>query len=377
MNILNNKERQSHLCLFLVFLYSVLINQYFGNMGLHALDSTIGLANSHRINSGQIPFEDFWVTSGFLTDIFQSLIFWIFAESWQYYVLHASLFNSLFACSIFIFLKYLNFNNSSSLIYGLSSGTLMYPLSGVLIVDFHSLIISVIGLLLFAYAVLEKKIKIILIIPLIFLTAFLCKQIPAGYFILSVFFISLIYSYKYRAYWLLTNLFLGSFISIIFYSFLIYLLKIDFNNFYIQYIDFALSIFDNSKNDSFFLQLKEITKIKYFLIVLFLYVINLVIGGVGKNNKNFLIFLIILSSSLVIFFVEIFTNNQNVMLGILPLLIALIATQFNEVNYKNYKIFHYLFFFIILIFSVRLLSVNINYLSLFIIIGIFFYIKKK
>ena len=174
----------------------------------------------------------------------------------------------------------------------------------------------------------------------------------------------------------MTNLFLGSFISIIFYSFLIYLLKIDFNNFYIQYIDFALSIFDNSKNDSFFLQLKEITKIKYFLIVLFLYVINLVIGGVGKNNKNFLIFLIILSSSLVIFFVEIFTNNQNVMLGILPLLIALIATQFNEVNYKNYKIFHYLFFFIILIFSVRLLSVNINYLSLFIIIGIFFYIKK-
>ena len=56
----------------IVFFYSIIINQYYGNLGLHSLDSTIGLSNGYRLTTGQTPFVDYWVSSGFLTDVIQS-----------------------------------------------------------------------------------------------------------------------------------------------------------------------------------------------------------------------------------------------------------------------------------------------------------------
>ena len=102
MNI-QNKKNIKYFYLLIVSLYSILINQYYGNLGFHILDSTIGLANGHRLNFNQIPFNDYWATSGFLTDIFQSIFFSILGNSWQVYVFHASVFNFLFVCSIFFF----------------------------------------------------------------------------------------------------------------------------------------------------------------------------------------------------------------------------------------------------------------------------------
>ena len=37
-----------YLYFFLVSSYAIIINQYFGNIGLHSLDSTIGLNNGYR-----------------------------------------------------------------------------------------------------------------------------------------------------------------------------------------------------------------------------------------------------------------------------------------------------------------------------------------
>ena len=140
----------------IVFVYSIILNQYYGNLGLHTLDSTIGLSNGFRLTLGQVPFNDFWVTSGLLTDVIQSFFFKIFGNNWQSYVLHASIFNALLSVSVFLFLKYLNLSNFQSLIYSLSTATITYPLAGVLLVDFHSLIISSIGLILFFYAIKES-----------------------------------------------------------------------------------------------------------------------------------------------------------------------------------------------------------------------------
>ena len=74
MIIKNNKLIYFFYFTFL-FLYSILINQYFGNMGLHVLDSTIGLSNGHRLSQDQIPFKDYWVSSGLLTDVLQLSFF--------------------------------------------------------------------------------------------------------------------------------------------------------------------------------------------------------------------------------------------------------------------------------------------------------------
>ena len=75
-------------------------------MGLHVLDSTIGLSNGHRLTQDQIPFKDIWVTSGLLTDVIQAQCFKLRGFNWQVYVRHASIFNCLYACSIFYFIKY-------------------------------------------------------------------------------------------------------------------------------------------------------------------------------------------------------------------------------------------------------------------------------
>ena len=155
------------------------------------------------------------------------------------------------------------------MIYCLSSATLMYPLSGVLLVDFHSLIICTLGLLLFIYSTLENNKKIIFLVPTIFVIGFLCKQIPAAYFILTIIVISLIYTHKYKTFWLIYYLSLGTIFALMSFALLLFFYKINLDNFIIQYIYFALSIFSNSQNESLLIQLKEAAKIKYLLMFFF------------------------------------------------------------------------------------------------------------
>ena len=50
-----------------------------------------------------------------------------------------------------------------------------------------------------------------------------------------------------------------------------------------------------------------------------------------KDNDSSMIVSIIIISSAAVFLTEIFTNNQNVTLGIMPLLIALISTLFIKI----------------------------------------------
>ena len=253
----------------------------------------------------------------------------------------------------------------------------MYPLSGVLLVDFHSLIICTLGLLLFIYSTLENNKKIIFLVPTIFVIGFLCKQIPAAYFILTIIVISLIYTHKYKTFWLIYYLSLGTIFALMSFALLLYFYKINLDNFIIQYIYFALSIFSNSQNESLLIQLKEAAKIKYLLMFLFVFYIRLIIEKFPKNKKDFLICISIVSFTLVIFLVEIFTNNQNVMLGIFPLLIALTSTQFIKLKSKSFNLLKYFFYLIIIIFSIRLIMINLNYSFLFLIAGTYFYIKKK
>ena len=188
---------------------------------------TIGLSNGFRLTLGQVPFNDFWVTSGLLTDVIQSF-FLKFLVIIGNLVLHASIFNALLSVSVFLFLKYLNLSNFQSLIYSLSTATITYPLSGVLLVDFHSLIISSIGLILFFYAIKEGNKFILFILPFVFLLAFLCKQIPAGYFIVLIGIFSIIYSYKLKITWPLTYLVSGSLFAILIFLFFLNYFEITF-----------------------------------------------------------------------------------------------------------------------------------------------------
>ena len=373
--ILKNNNLANFFCLSLIFVYSILINQYFGNMGLHELDSTIGLGNGHRLTQNQTPFTDYWVTSGLLTDVIQAQFFKILGLNWQAYVFHASIFNCVFSCSIFFFLRYLKFSNIKNFIYSIASATIMYPLAGVVLVDFHSLILSIIALIIFFYSIKEKNKKFLTIVPGIFLLAFLCKQIPAGYFIICVTFTTLIYCLKNKIIWPLLYLMIGSIVSLITFFLIIYYYEIKFDDFFTQYIKFALTIFSNSKDSSILVQLKEITKIKYFLILLIFFFINIFSKKNNFNKNNFLIISTIITISIVVFFQEIFTNNQNVTLGLIPLTIALISVLFrNEDYFLKTKI---LMYFVIILLFCRLLIMNYNYLFIIPFLILTLFLNKK
>ena len=62
------------LILFLI-LFSLLINQYYGNKGIFPVDSFSHFDSGFRVLLGEYPFKDYWVVSGPLIDYLQAIFF--------------------------------------------------------------------------------------------------------------------------------------------------------------------------------------------------------------------------------------------------------------------------------------------------------------
>ena len=65
-NIFFNRE---NLLITLLFLFSLLINQYYGNRGLFPPDSLAHFDTGFRILLGESPFKDYWLVSGALVSL--------------------------------------------------------------------------------------------------------------------------------------------------------------------------------------------------------------------------------------------------------------------------------------------------------------------
>ena len=74
-NILFNKET---LFITILFLFSLSINQYYGNQGVFPVDSFSHFDTGFRILLDEHPFKDYWIISGPLVDYFQALFFLYF-----------------------------------------------------------------------------------------------------------------------------------------------------------------------------------------------------------------------------------------------------------------------------------------------------------
>ena len=79
----------------ILILFSLLINQYYGNRGIFPVDSFAHFDAGFRILLGEHPFKDYWIVSGPFIDYIQAIFFYLFGVSWQSYVLHASLINGI------------------------------------------------------------------------------------------------------------------------------------------------------------------------------------------------------------------------------------------------------------------------------------------
>ena len=113
----NNLFKKENLLVVFLFLFSLSINQYYGNRGIFPDDSFAHFDTGFRILLGEHPFKDYWVVSGPLVDYLQAIFFYLFSANWQSYIFHASLFNGLLFLATYVVLRNFKLSIYYSLIY--------------------------------------------------------------------------------------------------------------------------------------------------------------------------------------------------------------------------------------------------------------------
>lgn len=366
----------------IVILFAYLINNFYGFLGINVGDSFQTFDSGNRVLKGDLPFRDYWsVDGGPAIDIIQSLFFKIFGVSWSSYVIHASILNSIFAFSVYLFSRSNNIPETKSLFFAILAGLTMYPAAGTPQVDHHSIIIGSTTLIFFFTFIKKRNFKPLLFIPTVFLFCFFFKQVPTAYYSIIIFIIAAIYAVFLKENKIIINLFIGTLIA-----FLIFFLIFKINNIliadvYKQYISLVLNGFSsriNDQNETLFLD--NILKIKYIILLLipFILIIRNKIKKFNLKSKKdhhfyldaYLFFTIMLSSILH----ESYTDNQSVTFGLLPIY-SILMISLVEKN-KN-KIIFYTFCVLLIISGLRLLNANQSYLILLTFPILIYFLKSK
>ena len=101
---------QTNFFIISLFLFALLINQYYGNRGIFPVDSFGNFDAGFRILLGEHPFKDYWANTGPIIDYIQAIFFYLFGVNWQIYILHASIINAILTVTTFLVLR--NFKQS-------------------------------------------------------------------------------------------------------------------------------------------------------------------------------------------------------------------------------------------------------------------------
>jgi len=340
--------------IYLIFLavFSILINQYFGNRGAFPIDSFLIFDAAYNINSGNHPFKDYWLITGPFLDYIQSFFFLIFGVNWQSYVLHASVINMVLTLFSFYFFLNIGLKKFHAFIYSLGVATLAYPPMGSPFVDHHSVIFCVMACFSFSLGILLKK-KFFWIITPIFITfSFFSKQIPSPYFVILfiIFIIIYFYSIKNISKNILLNLFFGIFISFFLIGSVFLINDIPIKSFLTQYIFYPFSLGEERINKlnidykNFIIQFKYIYII---LIPLFICVFSLLkIKNKSLILKNeIIVSFLFLSSVGILIYCQLLTKNQVLIFFLIPISAA--YSHAYIIKYFNKK---YIVYFILTIF---------------------------
>ena len=62
---------QKKILVLFLFIFSIVINYYYGNKGIFPQDSFLHFDSAYRILNGDSPFEDYWTVSAPLEDYIQ------------------------------------------------------------------------------------------------------------------------------------------------------------------------------------------------------------------------------------------------------------------------------------------------------------------
>lgn len=331
---------QSHknkIFIFFLLFFSIIFNQYYGNMGVFPIDSFLHFDAGYRILKGDHPFKDYWTMAAPLVDYLQAFFFYLFGLHWKSYVLHASLINGFLTLATYFVLRNFKLNIYYSFLYSLLFSILAYPSSGTPFVDHHSSFFSLLGIYSLLLAINNQKKLYWLLLPVFLGLAFFSKQVPSSYVILSTGFIVVLYSLKNKKFECIKYSLIG--MAIFIFSVLIFgkLQGIKLASFFDQYIYYPQSIGgERFQNLNFsFRSVISHFKFIYFAIIPLLYVnfkkFFFSKDYIKHNDFYFFLSLFFLTASLI--FHQLLTKNQTLIFFLIPVL-----TAFSHISLTNIKL---------------------------------------
>ena len=172
--------------------FSILINQYYGYIGILPIDSFLIFNSGFDILNGYYPFKDYWTIKEPFIDFLQALFFKLFGVSWFTYVLHASFFNFLISISTYYTLRYFDLSANLSFLYSCCVAILTST-AGTPFSDHHALILCVLAIYLFLVTIKTNKNLFWFLLPILLGISFMSKQAPTAYLILIISLLSLVY----------------------------------------------------------------------------------------------------------------------------------------------------------------------------------------
>lgn len=324
-----------------IFLFTVIINHYFGFIGVNPLDGFIFYHSGNLILNGQLPFKDYWATTGPLVDFIQYIIFRINGVNWNSYVFHASLFNFFLSYLIYFTFKKFKLNNHYCLLYALLTGLIFYPVTGTPSADLHGSFFSVASLLIFILAINFKNKFYWVVLPIFLILGFLAKQTPISYFGIII---TILLLYNFILNKNLSDIFalvISSAVVTIVICAVFYYNEISYKDFYLQYIKFASSVGQERIVEGGFLQPFSFSRyfLKFklihfsYLILVIIFIKNIIITKRFWGNKDFISILAIVFSAYCLILHQLLTLNAKFIYFCIPLLCG-----FSQIYLKKYFI---------------------------------------
>ncbi len=189
-----------------------------GFLGIMPLDQSIIFEAAGRRLRGDNLFKDFGITYGLTPVLLQSLLFRLTGLNWFSYVLHAAIFNGLFAWIVCDLLRILIANNRRvRVIAALLIAWSFYPMFGTAFLDNHSFFFGFAAWWIVLRAFHSGKYHLLLWCGPLLAMGFYSKPLPAVFWLLPVCYELVIHHRSFKSYvkWITGSIAAGMIVMIL------------------------------------------------------------------------------------------------------------------------------------------------------------------
>jgi len=336
-------KNKNILFIFLLSVFAFTINYLVANRGVFPVDTFIHFDQGFRILQGDHPIKDYWIVHGFFIDYLQAIFFYFFGNKWLSYIIHSSLLNLLLTVSFYIFItKILKIDSLAGLFFSLCFSILAYPISGTPFLDLHSIFFSLLSIFFILTGIIREKKIFWFLAPIFFSLAFLSKQVPASYIIITSSIFCFYYSVVNKNFNYFFYYILGGFVSLILFFLFLSSAGIKINDLFIQLFLFPKTI-GGSRFLNYELNFKNLFLdykfIYFFLIINFIFYFKAKKkkkSGIFKD-KSFNIILVLTLFSFSSIFHQIYTKNQTFIFFLIPILSSITYLSLKKSLIKRKK----------------------------------------